>query len=49
MTLISTLVALSRVFLFKHLLSQVVIGAAIGIILGVVFYKLLKRIKWINN
>ena len=49
MTLISTLVALSRVFLFKHLLSQVVIGAAIGIILGVIFYKLLKRIKWINN
>ena len=49
MTLISTLVALSRVFLFKHLLSQVVIGASIGIILGVIFYKLLKRIKWINN
>lgn len=43
--LIATAVALSRVFLIKHLLSQVIIGAALGIILGITFYNIYKRIR----
>tara|TARA_B100000073_G_scaffold335297_1_gene328766 strand:- start:698 stop:1225 length:528 start_codon:yes stop_codon:yes gene_type:complete len=43
----SALVALSRVFLIKHLLSQVIIGAFIGIFLGVFFYNLFYR--WIKT
>jgi PAP2 superfamily. len=43
----SVLVALSRVFLIKHLLSQVIIGAFIGIFLGIFFYNLFYR--WIKT
>ena len=43
----SVLVALSRVFLIKHLLSQVIIGAFIGILLGILFYNLFY--KWIKT
>ena len=43
----SALVALSRVFLIKHLLSQVIIGAFIGIFLGIFFYSLFYR--WIKT
>jgi len=43
----SVLVALSRVFLIKHLLSQVIIGAFIGIFLGILFYNLFY--KWIKT
>ena len=43
--LIASAVALSRVFLIKHLLSQVIIGAALGIILGITFYNIYKRIR----
>ncbi len=43
----SILVALSRVFLIKHLLSQVIIGAFIGIFLGIIFYYLFYR--WIKT
>ena len=46
--LISILVGLSRVFLIKHFLSQVIMGSAIGLIFGVLFYEIYKRIikKW---
>ena len=43
----SVFVALSRVFLIKHLLSQVIIGAFIGIFLGILFYNLFY--KWIKT
>lgn len=43
--LIAAAVALSRVYLIKHLLSQVVIGAAIGIILGIIFYNVYKNFR----
>ena len=43
----SVFVALSRVFLIKHLLSQVIIGAFIGIFLGIIFYNLFYR--WIKT
>jgi len=42
----SLLVALSRVLLVKHLLSQVIIGALIGIIMGIIFNTALQ--KWIK-
>jgi len=46
--LISILVGLSRVFLIKHFLSQVIMGSAIGLIFGTLFYEIYKRIikKW---
>lgn len=46
--LVSILVGLSRVFLIKHFLSQVIIGTALGLIFGVLFYEIYKRIikKW---
>ena len=46
--LISILVGLSRVFLIKHFLSQVIIGTALGLIFGILFYEIYKRIikKW---
>ena len=46
--LISILVGLSRVFLIKHFLSQVIIGSSLGLIFGVLFYEIYKRIikKW---
>ena len=40
----SVFVALSRVLLVKHLLSQVIIGALIGIVMGIIFNKVLQ--KW---
>ena len=43
----SMLVALSRVFLIKHLLSQVIIGAFLGIFLGIIFYNLFY--KWMKT
>ena len=46
---ISSVVGLSRVFLVKHLLSQVIMGAALGIFLGVIFYKLSRKIQWIEK
>ena len=47
--IISSAVGLSRVFLAKHLLSQVIIGASLGILLGIVFYNILKKFKWIQK
>ena len=47
--IISSTVGLSRVFLAKHLLSQVIIGASLGILLGIVFYNILKKFKWIQK
>ena len=46
--LVSISVGLSRVFLIKHFLSQVIIGTALGLIFGVLFYEIYKRIikKW---
>ena len=41
----SVLVALSRVLLIKHLLSQVIIGSLIGIIMGIIFYEAFQRWK----
>ena len=35
----SVLVAMSRVLLLKHLLSQVIIGALIGVIMAILFFK----------
>tara|TARA_Y100001980_G_C14260334_1_gene102047 strand:+ start:19 stop:552 length:534 start_codon:yes stop_codon:yes gene_type:complete len=46
---ISFAVGLSRVFLAKHLLSQVIIGASLGILLGVIFYNILRKFKWIQK
>ena len=40
----SVLVALSRVLLIKHLLSQVIIGGLIGIVLAKIFYE--AYMKW---
>ena len=41
----SVLVALSRVLLIKHLLSQVIIGSLIGIVMGIIFYEAFQRWK----
>jgi membrane-associated phospholipid phosphatase len=51
LVLISILVSLSRVFLVKHFLSQVIIGAALGLIFGILFYEIYKRIikKWTSQ
>ena len=38
----SCLVGLSRIFLAKHLLSQVIIGGLIGVLLGIAFYLIYK-------
>ena len=48
LVLISILVGLSRVFLIKHFLSQVIIGTALGLIFGILFYEIYKRTikKW---
>ena len=40
----SILVALSRVLLIKHLLSQVIIGGLIGIVMAVIFFE--AYVKW---
>ena len=40
----SVLVALSRVLLIKHLLSQVIIGGLIGIVMAVIFFE--AYVKW---
>ena len=42
----SIMVALSRVILIKHFLSQVIIGSVIGITLAIISYKVFK--KWIK-
>ena len=46
--LVSILVGISRVFLIKHFLSQVIIGTALGLIFGILFYEIYKRTikKW---
>ena len=41
----SVLVALSRVLLVKHLLSQVIIGALIGILMARLFYEVYTKWK----
>ena len=38
------LVALSRVLLIKHLLSQVIIGGLIGIVMAKIFFE--AYVKW---
>lgn len=41
----SVLVAMSRVLLLKHLLSQVIIGALIGVIMAILFFKAYNKWK----
>ena len=41
----SVLVAMSRVLLLKHLLSQVIIGAFIGVIMAILFFKAYNKWK----
>jgi len=40
--LVSFLVGISRIYLAKHLLSQVIMGGLVGIILGIAFYLIYK-------
>ena len=39
---VSFLVGISRIYLAKHLLSQVIMGGLVGIILGIAFYLIYK-------